>query len=59
LNKKGQRRLLIKDVEVLKGDKTINEIAQEYEVHPKIIGYGEKALKGYEIRFPNQTWATD
>jgi transposase-like protein len=26
------------EVEALKGDKTINELSQQYEVHPKMIG---------------------
>jgi transposase-like protein len=31
-------------LEALKGDKTINEIAQQYEVHPNLIGQWKKTL---------------
>ncbi|MDR1086967.1 MAG: transposase [Endomicrobium sp.] len=31
-------------LEALKGDKTINEIAQQYEVHPNLIGLWKKTL---------------
>jgi transposase-like protein len=29
----------------LKGDKTINEIAKQYEVHPKTIGIWKKTIE--------------
>ena len=32
-------------LEALKGDKTINEIAQQYEVHPNLIGLWKKRLQ--------------
>lgn len=32
-------------LEALKGDKTINEIAQKYEVHPLQIGQWKKAIQ--------------
>ena len=32
-------------LEALKGDKTINEIAQQYEVHPNLIGLWKKTLQ--------------
>lgn len=31
-------------VEALKGNKTVNEIAQEYEIHPTQIGLWKKAV---------------
>ena len=32
-------------LEALKGDKTISEIAQQYEVHPNLIGLWKKTLQ--------------
>ena len=42
-------------LEALKGNKTLNEIAQEYEVHPTQIGLWKKAvLENAEQLFENK-----